>query len=93
MEGGSAGAAGEPLVGDRLAAALETAAREFWLEVSSVVWHLMPMADALQASGVLLHVSSTSAIVWIRNGYATTHAPILASPSEHGHRSLPAAAR
>jgi len=33
--GGAAGGAagGEPLVGDRLAAALETAARDFWLEV------------------------------------------------------------
>ena len=33
--GGAAagGAGGEPLVGDRLAAALETAARDFWLEV------------------------------------------------------------
>lgn len=36
MEGGG-GAGGDALVGDRLAAALETAAREFWLEVCSII--------------------------------------------------------
>jgi hypothetical protein len=36
--GATAAAGGEALVGDRLAAALETAARDFWLEVRRVSW-------------------------------------------------------
>ena len=58
MERGG-GAAGEPLVGDRLAAALEDAAREFWLEVSVRCLTRHPRHASLHAAPL--------AQEWLRN--------------------------
>lgn len=78
-------AGGAPLVGDRLAEALESAARDFWLEVRFqlfVHWARpgRPKPDV-------------AALLWSRSGCKRTRARTLASRSGHDPRFLQAAAR